>query len=296
MNRQLAARAEAAVWITRLHAPDRNSEMEAGFHQWLNESAQNRLEFEELTDIWAAAGVTRRSRARNGLRFAAAAACVLAVIAGAAWQLQYRIGHSYSTDIGEQRLLQLADESRIWMNAETRARVMFGPHRRQVELIRGEAFFEVAQDARRPFVVLAGGHSVTALGTSFVVRYESTHTDVTLVEGKVAVGASPWVLAAGQRLTFASASEPKLDEPPVESVLAWRRGEVVLNDTPLREAVTEMNHYDKATIIIDSPAIATLNVSGLYHTGDNLGFARSMAKFHHLDLQERDGRLHLKTR
>src|SRR5438552_17277767 len=117
MNRQLAARAEAAVWITRLHAPDRTSEMEAGFHQWLNECAQNRLEFEELTDIWAAVGTlpkgagprlehwehsaesqelqnlrsqlhdppdrvagTRRSRARNGLRIAAAVACVLAVI------------------------------------------------------------------------------------------------------------------------------------------------------------------------------------------------------------------------
>src|SRR5689334_5602715 len=56
MNRKLAARAEAAAWITRLHGPNRTHEMEAGFRQWLSESEENRSEFEGLTDIWAAVG------------------------------------------------------------------------------------------------------------------------------------------------------------------------------------------------------------------------------------------------
>jgi transmembrane sensor len=79
-------------------------------------------------------------------------------------------------------------------------------------------------------------------------------------------------------------------------VLAWRRGEVVLNDTPLEEAVVEMNHYDKTTLVLEGPALATLPVSGLYHTGDNEGFARALAKMYHLDLDERDGRIYLKSR
>jgi transmembrane sensor len=194
------------------------------------------------------------------------------------------------------------------MNSETRVRIAFDSRQRQVELVHGEAFFEVTQDALMQFVVVAGGHRVTALGTSFVVRYQPERTAVMLVEGRVAVDsvsppgaktgheADPWMLSAGQHLTFAPVGIAKIDVPSVDSVLAWRRGEVVLNDTPLQEAVAEMNHYDKTTLVIESPAIATLAVSGLYHTGDNEGFARAIAKMYHLELDERDGRIYLKSR
>jgi transmembrane sensor len=365
VNEQLAARAEAAAWITRLHGPNRTPEMEAGFHRWLNESAENRAEFEGLTDIWAAVGTLRvggtprlerwehsaesrelqrlRSPLRDapgrwrrsdgsratGLRAALlAAVCVMAL--AVAWFRHNQIEPTYATDVGEQRVVQLADKSRIWMNSETRVRVAFDSRQRRVELIRGEAFFEVSKNALRPFVVAVGGHRVTALGTSFVVRYELDRTAVTLVEGKVAidshsppsepvhgqqdvrpekgtaapqpavrasaVGASRWVLTAGQRLTVEPAGAAKIDVPSLESVLAWRRGEVVLDDTPLEEAVAEMNHYDKTTLVIEGPALAKLAVSGLYHTGDNEGFARSLAKMYHLDVDERDGRIYLKSR
>jgi len=353
MSKQLAARAEAAAWITRLHGPNRTAEMEAGFHRWLSESAENRIEFEGLTDIWVAVGSLpasgtprlerwehsaesrelqelrsrlrdvpgrwRRSRGWRATRWGAALLTgAFAVVLVATWLLQNRSGPSYATDVGEQRLVQLPDKSRIWMNSETRVRIAFDSRQRRVELIRGEAFFEVTKDAPRPFVVVVGGHRVTVLGTSFVIRYEADRTAVTLVEGKVAIDSpsrpsepggkppqpavledsvrgSPWVLSAGQRLTFVPLGAPKIDLPSVESVLAWRRGEIVLNDTPLEEAVSEMNHYDKTTLIVESPAIATLTVSGLYHTGDNEGFARSIAKMYRLDLEERDGRIYLKS-
>jgi transmembrane sensor len=364
LNEQLAARAEAAAWITRLHGPNRTPEMEAGFQSWLNESAENRVEFEGLTDIWAAAGtlpsgstprlerwehsaeslelqelrgrlgdVPRRWRISagwwpRGLRVALVSiACVMVLTV--CWLRQKQIEATYAADVGEQRLVQLADKSRIWLNSDTNVRVRFDSQQRQVELIRGEALFEVAKDASRPFRVLVGGHRVTALGTSFVVRYDSDRTAVTLVAGKVAVdsrprpsepvpvpensrrgevtapqvtvqegavGDSPWFLCAGERLTIEPQGIAKIDVPSIESVLAWRRGEVVLNDTPLAEAVSEMNHYDKTAVVIETPALATLPVSGLYHTGDNEGFARSLAKMYHLEVHERDGRIYLKSR
>jgi transmembrane sensor len=352
MNRQLAARAEAAAWITRLHGPNRTGEMEAGFRQWLDESAENRIEFEALTDIWATVGSvpavgaprlerwehsaesqelqelrsthreltsrwrrTSHSWRRIGVRSAAAAAMVLTIALVASWPLRNQIEPSYATAVGETRMVQLPDKSRVWMNSDSRVRVAFDSRQRRVELIRGEAFFEVAKNVRRSFVVKAGERYVTALGTSFLVRHEPDHTAVTLVEGKVAispspqlsenalqapsgssaVGASPWILSAGQRLTLVSAGAAKIDEPSVESVLAWRRGEVVLIDTPMHQAVSEMNRYDKTTIVIEGPAIEALSVSGLYHTGDNQGFARSIAKLYRLDLEERDGRIYLKS-
>jgi len=363
LNKELAARAEAAAWITRLHGPNRTPEMEAGFHKWLNESAENKTEFEGLTDIWAAVGTLPaggtprlerwehsaeslelrqlRSRLRDvpsnwnsrgwrdtRLRAALLAAACAGVLAFF-WLRHNEIEPTYATDVGEQRVVQLADKSRIWMNSETRVRVAFHDRQRQVELVRGEALFEVARDPSRSFVVVVGGHSVTALGTSFVIRYESDRTAVTLVAGKVAidsisqprqavpepvngrredgvaapqaavrkdaVGTIPRLLSVGERLTIEPAGDAKIDVPSIESVLAWRRGEVVLNDTPLQEAVSELNHYDKTALVIESPALATLTVSGLYHTGDNEGFARSLAKLHHLEVHERDGRIYLKS-
>lgn len=347
MSRQLAARAEAAAWITRLHGPHRSADMEAGFRQWLDERAENRIEFEALTDIWTAIGSPSASSAprlegcehsaesqelqelcdprwklqdrwrqmiqisrnigwRSGF-VGGAAAAVLAIVLVLSRPLLNRIEPSYATNVGEARMLQLADKSRVWMNSDSRLRIVFDNRQRRAELIRGEALFEVAKDAHRPFVVEAGGSYVTALGTSFVVRHDPDQTSVTLVEGKVAISSSTaveehatgegqWILSAGQRLTLASAGTPKIDEPSVESVLAWRRGEVVLDETPLTQAVSEMNRYDTKTIVIEGSAIATLSVSGLYQTGDNEGFARAVAKLYRLDLEERDGNIYLKSR
>jgi len=364
LNKELAARAEAAAWITRLHGPNRTPEMEAGFRKWLSESAENRAEFEGLTDIWAAVstlpvgGIPRLerwehsaeslelqqlrrrlqavpSRWRMRPRWPApgvtaallVTACV--IVLATSWLLQNRNEPTYATEVGEQRLVQLADRSRIWLNSETRVRISFDARQRRVELIRGEALFEVAPDAPRPFVVVVSGHGVTALGTSFVIRYEPDRTAVTLVEGRVAVDSAvpasgpgtalehglqekvadaqrsavrkdtavtgSWVLSPGERLTFDSAGGAKIDAPSIDAVLAWRRGEIVLSDTPLREAVAEMNHYDKTTLVIEDAALESLPVSGLYHTGDNEGFARALAKMYRLDLNQRQGRIYLKS-
>jgi transmembrane sensor len=164
-------------------------------------------------------------------------------------------------------------------------------------LDQGEAFFEVTPDATRPFVVTVGESRVTAMGTSFAVRYEPDSTAVTLVEGKVSVAddaaKSDFTLLPGQRLTLAKAHVPRMDAPRLEAVTAWRRGEVILNDTPLVEAVAEMNRYNKKSIVLESPEIAMLDVSGLYHTGDSEGFARSIAVMHGLQLTERDRKIYL---
>ena len=335
-NIRRVARAEAAAWIVRLHGPHRSPELEAGFRDWLAADPENGRQFERVTEVWdaggtiPAAGVPRMVRwkgAQSPHRWALAAMFLLVLGLGA-WGLDhFWLNPGYATGLGEQRLVRLADGSRIALNSDTRIRVSCCDTERRVRLERGEAYFEVTRDIARPFVVDAGDRQVTALGTAFVVRHEATGTAVTLVEGKVAVSgpgsangesasaaggdvtrvasargrqganatgiSAAILLSPGQRLTFTSGAKPQLDEPRIEAVTAWRRGEVMLDRTTLADAVAEMNRYDERMVVIDDPGVAALRISGIYHAGDSEGFAETVARLYGLHVVHQSGRIHL---
>lgn len=317
------ARAEASVWITQLHGPNRTAEMEKGFQRWLAERPENAQEFEGLSEVWdlVAGGAPARGIARlerweqsaeaqelerlrtrpilhssRTVRVWTVAALVLLICGLATYRLLPV--RAYATAVGEQRTIQLEDGSVVALNSGSSLSMEYDDQARQIRLERGEALFQVAKDPNRPFVVAAGRSRVTALGTSFLVRLEEDRTAVTLVEGKVSVsslGATEpdAILSPGQRLTLAASVSPTVDKPQLDTVMAWRRGEVVLADTPLADAVSEMNRYDKTQIVIASEEIGSLSVSGLYHTGDSEGFARSVVQMYGLKLIEHDGQIRL---
>jgi transmembrane sensor len=305
LNRQ--ATAEAAVWIARLHGPDRSSDMEREFRAWLAASMAHRQAFERCTEVWqdvprvtvadafGAAKVERPTAWRWG-----AAALAGVVLAGV---VVWPTDDSYVTGVGEHRQVVLADGSRLRLNTATTLRVRLGQDRREVELETGEALFEVAKDPNRPFVVKAGDHEVRALGTVFAVRKLSSSPDalsVTLIEGKVAVATEqsmrsstvPLVFEAGQRLKLARAAAPQLDSPPMDRATAWTRGEVALDDVSLPEAVAEMNRYSRRPIVLlDALKSDELRVSGVYRAGDSEGFAGAVAALHGLQVRPEGERL-----
>jgi transmembrane sensor len=100
-------------------------------------------------------------------------------------------------------------------------------------------------------------------------------------------------LAPGERLLLARNALPQLDSPPIEAVAAWRRGEVVLEKTTLDEAVAEMNRYEDEKLVIGSPEIGKLRISGIYHVGDSAGFAQTIAKLYQLQVMEGDDQIRL---
>jgi len=310
-------RAEAAAWIAKLHGPERSPELEADFQSWLKAHADHARAFENLTEIWDSLGSVEigglpRLAASDAFvnkprwpRLAAALVACLVVGVGAAWLLR---GETYSTGIGEQRVVSLEDGSRVSLNSQTRMQVRYRQGERRVRLERGEAFFEVAKIAARPFVVVAGARAVTALGTAFVVRYEPDRFAVTLLEGKITVAplaaaslegerrGEDSALTPGQRLTLSKNALPKIDTPRVESTTAWRRGEVILDDTSLADAVAEMNRYERMQIVLDDVQLKDFRISGIYKTGDGKGFANAVAVAYGLHLAERDGAIHLTSR
>ncbi len=335
-NRWRVARAEASAWIVRLHGPHRTPELEAGFRAWLAADPENARQFERVTEVWEAGATPVPGIARVGhwqedspssptRKWLLAAAVAIVLVGAGTWTANtFWLNPTYATGIGEQRIVRLSDGTRITLNSDSRVAVTYRDIERRVRVERGEAYFEVARDTARPFLVRAGEHQVKALGTAFIVRYDPLRTAVTLVEGKIAVSSLPasgtsglpeqsdkdqtradnpeppdirtvTYLNPGQRVVFAKAKPPTLDEPRIEAVTAWRRGEVMLDKTALTDAIAEMNRYDKTTLVIDDPAIADLQISGIYHTGDSETFAKMISKLYGLDVIHQDGRIRLTT-
>jgi transmembrane sensor len=249
---------------------------------------------------------------------AIATLAVVAMVVLIAEVLHFR-HEGVATGVGEQRLLTLEDGSRVFLNTATRIVVHFDKAARRVELEAGEALFDVAKHPGRPFIVEAGDRQVTALGTSFAIRRDRDRTAVTLVEGRIAVtpvrqdlsaGSSEmsepartaarqesqvrasgardaFTLTPGQRLTIAGNQPAEVDTPSLDKTLAWRRGQVVLDDTPLTAAVSEMNRYNAVKLTIEGPEAAALVVSGLFQAGDSMSFANVIARAYGLRVLER---------
>lgn len=254
---------------------------------------------------------------------ALAAAAVLVVI-GIGAMLHYR-DPGLATRVGEQRNWSLEDGTRISLNTASRIHVHYDRKARRVDLDEGEAFFEVAKRPDWPFIVTAGGKQVVALGTAFLVRRDEEQIAVTLVEGKVTVSSageappaasdqnpaleSPPAAAArpqlrprkeprdevtlspGQRVTFAANDHAALDRPALERVTAWQRGQVILDHTPLADAVVEMNRYSDVELKVEEPEAARAQVTGIFRIGDSENFAQAVAETYRLSIVDRAGQI-----
>jgi transmembrane sensor len=275
--------AEAGVWIARLHGDERDRDLEEAVRQWLQASPLNARAFELATEVWDDAANLRRlmplvvnKQARRTHYSVALAATVAMVLAAVAMLVVYLHPDGVSTGVGEQRMLTLNDGTRVYLNTATHIVVHYDRHSRRVELETGEALFDVVKATDRPFRVTAGDRQVTALGTSFVVRRDDQRLAVTLVEGKVTVNQT-FTLTPGQRLTLSPGGAARLDTPSLEKATAWRRGQVILDDTPLVSAVAEMNRYSPVKLVIEQPEAGNLLISGLFQVGDSASFARAVA-------------------
>lgn len=184
----------------------------------------------------------------------------------------------YETDIGQTRHLTLEDGSRIVLDTSSRVRVAFTDSARDVELLEGQAHFDVAKNPARPFRVRTAFAEVVAVGTSFDVAARPSRTTVTLIEGRVNVRSMvegpdsehhPESLTPGQQLDV-SGDGRFLDKKPVRlaSATSWQHGSITLDDVPLSEALATLNRYSPTKIVIEGVSMQSRRVSGVFVAGD----------------------------
>jgi transmembrane sensor len=186
----------------------------------------------------------------------------------------------YETAVGGQRRITLADGSSVILNTNSRLDVDFSGNRRDVHLVRGEAYFEVVHDKTRPFTVYANDYVVRDIGTAFDVHLSKTGlVEVGVTRGSVEVapangghvsrGVKSWgVLAAGHEIVLGQKDERAEVVPSADMgrKLAWRQGELIYTGQPLGEVLADVSRYSDIKIEVADPALENLPVGGAFRT------------------------------
>ena len=201
-------------------------------------------------------------------RLPAVACSAVLAVSLAAFYLPAWLQADYSTGKGEQRTVTLADGSRVTLNTSTALAVHFDDSVRRVELLQGEAFFEVAKREHQPFVVTAEDSEVRAVGTAFDVQLRADQAKVELVEGIVEIQDSRHRrlerLHAGQTALIDTGNIVVQAARPSESMALWRVGYLQFDGLPLHEAVAQINQYRPGRVLLMNDRLADKRVSGLF--------------------------------
>lgn len=271
---------QAIDHLLRLHSGTAGARERAEFQRWRRQSAAHEHAAREAEVLWQALGHTqaaarhRRTAQRSWRLPAMAAVLCLALLLGllAAPHTLVGLYADHSTAVGERRLVQLDDGSRVWLNSGSALSVDFSATRRDVRLYHGEALFEVAKDRQRPFVVSAGDGQVQALGTRFDVDLHGAQAQVTVSEGVVQVasgGAAPLRLGVGQRVSYRPGVAPgAVQALDSSSASAWQRGKLIFNQRPLGEVLAELERYLPERILLRDEVLRRRKISGVFDLDD----------------------------
>lgn len=326
MENRRQAEQEAARWIGQREAGPWTESDAVAFEAWLNESMSHRAAYYRFNTAWKETGRLNAlgrdaytgsplsvsfderkgekgpktpTRARVALVTIAAGLAVILI--GALFTSHERIfdRDTYTTPVGGLATVPMSDGSRVTLNTDSKLRIKVDEKQRFIELEQGEAFFEVAKDPARPFIVQAGNRAVTAIGTQFSVRRERNDIRVVVTEGTVKMAALESVISAGSDAKISQAA-PKVASgssandgknhdlviaagtaarvqgddvllqtktmPEIEQRLSWRTGVLTFRNTRLADAIAEFNRYNPQQIIIQDQKIAEVRIGGIFRT------------------------------
>jgi len=310
---------EAAAWVLRMDGGRLDQQELADLRCWAAQSPAHLQALRDTAEVWdrmdvmaglsellplteppAAATVKTARPSWLGV----AAMVMLAVIAlgwlGSGW-----FGNSLvlETAVGNIDTAKLQDGSAVTLNTATKLKADFSPQQRKIELYRGEAFFEVAHDDSKPFVVSAGRTQIEAIGTAFSVQKLGEHVEVTVTEGRVRVtrsseysDAAPvpvevLYLQRGDIAEIQQAQRPRVKTVQPEQIaqaLMWQQRMLVFNGEALAEVVAEFSRYTKAQIEIADAEAAAIRVGGYFRSDDLDGMLKSLVDNFGIQVEQPD--------
>jgi len=323
MESSKVVKEQAARWLVKQDSGEWSAADGAALQDWLQESTAHVIAYIRLEEAWkrtgrlksfgagVAAGTVPSPRqwqlssvfiageagpktavvrhARRPWLLGIAAGIVGMAAIGVAW-LVLTANPMYQTPVGGLASVPMPDGSKVTLNTNSAVRVAISDHERRVQLERGEAFFEVAKDPTRPFVVVAGRQRVIAVGTAFSVRRGAHGIQVAVTEGKVKIegegqhvqrpatggGVDTGSLTAGSvaRMDGNGVLIEQRGVQELEQELSWRAGFLTFDNTTLADAVSEFNRYSVRPIVISDPSIAAIRLTGRFESAKYEAFIR----------------------
>lgn len=284
-----ALRAEAQAWVLRLHGNLHDAGARTEHTEWCSRSTEHALAYAQALYVWnllGAFGATtveaearlwvrerpgRHSRA--GAWALAAAVSAFAVALGTLAMPPHAVDNLFAdahTLAGEFEQVQLADGSRLTLDARSALDYRIESDSREIELLHGAAYFEVAYDSRRPLIVRAGPARITVTGTRFGVRHHAEGVDLVLESGSVTAEGGPGEpalhLVPGQSVRWSARESMQLVDADPSEALAWRRHRLVLRSQPLEQVMTELSRYRTGRVVVLGAEARSHVVTGVFDT------------------------------
>jgi transmembrane sensor len=287
---------EAARWLVALEEEPDDAGLHARIAAWRAASPTNESAWVNTSDIYglmATAAPARQApvvRPSFGRRRAYAGAVGLALAACLAFafgpDVLVRLQADQVTSTAEVRSLGLDDGSMVRLGPDSAIEVAYAGDSRRVRLLKGEAFFEVTPDPRRPFSVVARDIETTVLGTSFNVRFVGASAEVAVRTGLVRVdnaASRPSValrLEPGDWAQVGWSGKVERGAIPPEEVAPWLHGQIVARDRPMADVVDELRRYTSGAIVIADSALRGRRVTGVYNLSDPVAALRAIVGVH----------------
>ena len=240
-------------------------------------------------------GQSTRGRWLPRLAVAASLAIILLTVGVIAGMFDWG-SKTYATNVGEIRSITLEDGSVIELNTRSRLRARFTASERRLELLAGEAIFNVAKNPHRPFRVLAGSTEIVAVGTQFNVDAHDPSTVVTVLEGRVRVTNKTDIqsptgrqieLARGEQAVIAKHRPPmRIAVADTAKATAWTERRLFFEGATLADVATEFARYNDRVIRINGDVLAAKRITGVFNSTDQSTFVEFLQT--HSDIRVRE--------
>ena len=292
MRRDMAdLNSQAASWVEKMSSPVLDSKDAAEFDRWIAQDPRHLETYARLVSVWQSDGLAQALE--SGIpsndndktafgdagdlapgamavlsRFARLAVIALALILPLAILAQGALSPTieYTAPRGENRIVDLADGSRLNLSGGTQLAVRITPWSRRVSIAHGQAYFDVAHERLRGFSVDIGDANVSVLGTAFDINLrDDGEREVRVYRGLVNVeaGNGEWRVPAGTGVAIAGAHVRSLDD--VEGARpGWIDGWFDAQDTALDHLVEQVNRSADRPIVLADPALGALRISGRF--------------------------------
>ncbi|MBO6773265.1 MULTISPECIES: FecR domain-containing protein [unclassified Thalassospira] len=273
---------EAARWAARMQSADATTDDQKRFEGWLERDSRHPVAYAEFDQLWSDLRdvplgddtLRQIARKRTIRRVSIAIVGLLGLGLTGAQKLGAidRMQADYYTPTGKTAQITLSDGSVVALNSDTAIRVSYRDDAREIELLRGEAFFEVTPDPGRPFIVKDDGLSARALGTRYGVHTDpdSHQPDVQVEEGTVEVrnGNDIATLQAGEAAKVTAQGTLAIHKVDTGRETAWRDGKLVFSNQPLRQVLETLDQYQVGSIVLISQRAGEQKVSGIFDLND----------------------------